>query len=83
MYLCALIDLRTRYVVNWSISNTMTAEWCCQVVEEAIQINGKPEIINSDQGSQFTSLEYTALLQSPGMDIKISMDGKGYNVPLN
>ena len=77
MYLCAIIDLHTRYVVNWSISNTMTAEWCCQVVEEAIQINAKPEIINSDQGSQFTSLEYTALLQSPGMDIKISMDGKG------
>jgi len=77
MYLCAIIDIHTRYVVNWSISNTMTAEWCCQVVEEAIKMNGKPEIINSDQGSQFTSLEYTELLLSPGMNIKISMDGKG------
>jgi putative transposase len=77
LYLCAIIDLHTRYVVNWSISNTMTAKWCCQVVEEAIQMHGKPEIINSDQGSQFTSIEYTGLLQSPEMNIKISMDGKG------
>jgi len=77
MYLCAIIDLHTRYVVNWSISNTMTAEWCCQVVEEAVRMNGKPEIINSDQGSQFTSLDYTELLQSSEMNIKISMDGKG------
>ena len=77
MYLCAIIDLHTRYVVNWSISNTMTAEWCCQVVAEAVKMNGKPEIINSDQGSQFTSIDYTELLQSPVMDIKISMDSKG------
>ena len=75
MYLCAIIDLHTRYVVNWSISNTMTAEWCCKIVEEAIETHGKPEIINSDQGSQFTSMEYTEMLLS--RDIKISMDGKG------
>jgi Transposase and inactivated derivatives len=75
MYLCAIIDLHTRYVVNWGISNTMTAEWCCQLVEEAINIHGKPEIINSDQGSQFTSQEYIEMLSNKG--IKISMDGKG------
>ena len=77
MFLCAIIDLHTRYVVNWSISNTMSAEWCCQVVEEAVKMHGKPEIINSDQGSQFTSIEYTELLKSPEMQIQISMDGKG------
>jgi putative transposase len=75
MYLCAIIDLHTRYVVNWGISNTMTADWCCQLVEEAIDIHGKPEIINSDQGSQFTSLEYIESLSSK--EIRISMDGKG------
>lgn len=75
MYLCAIIDLHTRYVVNWGISNTMTAEWCCQLVEEGIRLNGKPEIINSDQGSQFTSFEYVDLLDKH--QVKISMDGKG------
>ena len=78
MYLCAIIDLHTRYVVNWGISNTMTAEWCCQLVEETIDIHGKPEIINSDQGSQFTSQEYTEMLSGKG--IKISMDGKGRSI---
>lgn len=77
MYLCAIIDRYTRYVVNWSISNTMTAEWCCQIVEEAIREHGQPEIINSDQGSQFTSVEYTTLLEQRDKPIKISMDGKG------
>ena len=77
MYLCAIIDLHTRYVVNWSISNTMTATWCRQVVVEAIAMHGQPEIINSDQGSQFTSLEYTELLTKRDKPILISMDGKG------
>jgi putative transposase len=75
MYLCAIIDLHTRYVVNWSISNTMSAKWCSELVEEAIKQNGAPELINSDQGSQFTSFEYIDLLQSNKIDI--SMDGKG------
>ncbi len=75
MYLCAIIDLHTRFTVNWSLSNTMTAEWCAQVVEEAVEQHGKPEIINSDQGSQFTSIEYTGLLKN--LEIQISMDGKG------
>lgn len=75
MYLCAIIDLHTRFVVAWSVSNTMTAEWCKSVVEEAIEQHGKPRIINSDQGSQFTSHEYTDFLKSK--EIQISMDGKG------
>ena len=75
MYLCAIIDIHTRYVVNWSISNTMTAEWCTEVLKEAIDKHGKPEMHNSDQGSQFTSEEFTKCLK--GHDIQISMDGKG------
>ena len=74
MYLCAIIDLHTRYVVNWSLSNTMTAQWCRSVVEDAINEHGRPQIINSDQGSQFTSFEYTSLFNE---EMKISMDGKG------
>lgn len=75
MYLCAIIDLHTRYVVGWSISNTMTADWCAEIVREAIGLHGKPEIMNSDQGSQFTSEVYTELLKDN--EIRISMDGKG------
>jgi putative transposase len=75
MYLCAIIDVHTRYVVNWSISNTMTAEWCRQVAEEAIEQHGKPEILNTDQGSQFTSGVFTELLKEK--EVQISMDGKG------
>jgi len=75
MYLCAVIDLHTRYVLNWSLSNTMTAEWCKDTVEEAIRLNGKPEIFNTDQGSQFTSEVFTGMLKSN--EIQISMDGKG------
>ena len=75
MYLCAIIDLHTRYVVNWGISNSMTAEWCTELVTDAIAMHGKPEIINSDQGSQFTSEVYTSMLKDK--EILISMDGKG------
>lgn len=75
MYLCAIIDLHTRYVVGWGVSNSMTAEWCSEIVSYAIERNGIPEIINSDQGSQFTSEIYIGLLKENG--IQISMDGKG------
>jgi putative transposase len=75
MYLCAIIDVHTRYVVNWGISNTMSAEWCRQIVQEAIERHGKPLILNSDQGSQFTSEAYISLLKAH--EIQISMDGKG------
>ena len=75
MYLCAIIDLHTRFVLNWSISNTMTADWCAGVLKEAIEKHGKPEIFNTDQGSQYTSETHTSLLKNNG--IRISMDGKG------
>lgn len=75
MYLVAIIDLHSRFVVNWSISNSMTAEWCTEVLLEAIKNHGKPEILNSDQGVQFTSLIFTKTLLDNG--IQISMDGKG------
>ena len=52
MYLCAIIDLYSRYIVGWSVSNTMEADWVCTVVRDAVALHGKPGIINSDQGSQ-------------------------------
>jgi putative transposase len=75
MYLAAIIDLHSRYVVGWSLSNSMTAEWCADVLEEAILKFGKPEIFNTDQGSQFTSEVFINVLKSN--EIQISMDGKG------
>ena len=77
MYLCAIIDVYTRFVVNWGISNTMTSLWVRQIVEKAIEMYGQPEIINSDQGSQFSGYEYTSLLTERDKPIAISMDGKG------
>lgn len=75
MYLTAIIDVYSRKIIGWSISNTMTAEWCKQVLQEAIATHGKPEIINSDQGVQYTSALWTQYLDQEG--IQISMDGKG------
>jgi putative transposase len=75
MYLTAIIDLKSRFIVNWSLSNTMSSEWCVEVVKEAIQKYGAPEIFNTDQGSQFTSDIFTNTLITN--NIKISMDGKG------
>lgn len=76
MYLCAIIDVHSRYIVGWSVSNTMDAEWVVATLKEAIRENGKPEIINSDQGTQFTSDIYINFVKSQNT-IKISMDGKG------
>jgi putative transposase len=75
MYLFAIIDHYTRFVVGWSISNSMTTEWCTTCIKESIENYGTPDIMNSDQGSQFTSEEYVKLLKDNG--IQISMDGKG------
>jgi len=75
MYLAAIIDLQSRYVVNWSVSNSMTVEWCTEVLLAAIQKHGEPEIFNTDQGSQFTSEVFIDVLKSN--EIRISMDGKG------
>ena len=75
MYLFAIIDVFTRFIVGWGISNTMTAEWCATITNEPILAHGNPEIINSDQGSQFTFKVHTELLKK--YEIQISMDGKG------
>lgn len=75
MYLAAIIDLHSRYVVGWSLSNSMTSEWCASVLEESILKFGKPEIFNTDQGSQFTSEVFINVLKNN--EIQISMDGKG------
>ena len=75
MYLTAIIDLHSRYVVQWSLSNSMSAQWCTEVLQEAIKEHGTPKIFNTDQGSQFTSEVFINTLIANG--IKISMDGKG------
>jgi putative transposase len=75
MYLCAIIDVHTRYVVKWSLSNTMTTDWCLNTIQESISLHGKPQVVNTDQGSQFTSNVFTGFLEKS--EIKISMDGKG------
>lgn len=76
MYLVAIMDLYSRYIVGWSLSNTMEAQWVVDTLKVAIGKYGKPEIINSDQGSQFTSDEYVDYVKSL-KTVKISMDGKG------
>lgn len=75
MYLTAVIDLYSRYVLNWSISNTMEAIWCQQMMEQAVNKYGKPQLINTDQGSQYTSDVFSQYVLGQG--IKLSMDGKG------
>jgi putative transposase len=75
LYLTAIIDIYSRYVVGWGISNSLDAIHSHNVLKEAIASHGKPEIINSDQGSQFTCKEWVEYLNNE--DIKISMDGKG------
>ncbi|HVV68641.1 MAG TPA: IS3 family transposase [Gammaproteobacteria bacterium] len=74
MYLVALIDVYSRYVVSWSLSNTLETEFCNEALQLALKV-GKPEIMNSDQGCQFTSAEWVNALQLAG--ISISMTGKG------
>jgi putative transposase len=75
MYMTAIIDVYSRYIVGWGISNTLEAEVSLEVLKQAIRDHGKPEIINSDQGSQFTCEDWVEYLKE--VDIKISMDGKG------
>lgn len=75
VYLVAVIDWYSRKVLSWRISNSMDASFCVECLEEALRGYGKPDIFNSDQGSQFTSLAFTGVLQRE--DITISMDGRG------
>ena len=77
LYLFAIIDLYSRYVVGWSLSNTMTAEWCRRTLEAATMEYGAPEILNTDQGSQFTANEFHTWATAPEQGIRLSMDGKG------
>ncbi len=75
IYLVAIIDLYSRYVLNWSLSNTMDAKWCKEALQEAMRLHGRPDIVNTDQGSQFTSDEFTGVFKE--IPTKLSMDGKG------
>lgn len=75
VYLAAVIDWFSRRVLAWQISITMEVDFCIEVLEEAIARHGKPEIFNTDQGSQFTSAAFAGLLTAHG--IAIRMDGKG------
>lgn len=73
-YCTAIIDWYSRYVIAWRVSNTIDTSFCLEALEEALRC-GKPEIFNTDQGVQFTSIAFTSLLEKAG--IKISMDGRG------
>lgn len=75
VYLAAVIDWATRRVLSFRLSNSMSVDFCIEAVEEAIARYGTPEILNTDQGSQFTSADFVSLLQRH--QIRISMDGKG------
>jgi len=75
VYLTAVMDWFTRRILAWRLSNTMEASFCIDAVEEALAKHGCPQIFNTDQGSQFTSTEFTSVLINNA--ISISMDGKG------
>ena len=77
LYLVAIIDWYSRYVLSWRLSNTLDAGFCAEALEEALK-KSKPDIFNTDQGAQFTSEAFIGLLERHG--VKVSMDGKGsYN----
>ena len=75
MYLTAIIDWYSRYVLSWRISNTLDSDFCVDALNDALRLYGRPEIFNTDQGSQFTSDDFIKPLKDN--DIQISMDGKG------
>ena len=75
LYLVAIMDWATRRVLAWRLSNTMDVEFCIEALEEALARHGRPEIFNTDQGSQFTSPRFTKVLLDA--TVKISMDGRG------
>jgi putative transposase len=74
MYLAAIIDWYSRYVLAWRLSNTLDGDFCLEMLDEALRL-GKPEVFNTDQGVQFTAQAWTSRLESAG--VKVSMDGKG------
>jgi putative transposase len=75
MYLYAIIDVYSRFIVGWKLSNTLSTSNCYKLVEDCIKFYGAPKIINSDQGSQYTTKNWKELLNKN--NIQISMDGKG------
>jgi putative transposase len=75
LYLVATMDWYSRRVLSWRLSNTMDVTFCTEALKEALARHGKPEIFNTDQGSQFTTLSFTQVLMDAG--IRISMDGRG------
>ena len=75
LYLVAIMDWFSRYVLSWQLSVSLHADFCVDALEVALAHHGKPEIFNTDQGAQFTSAAFTGVLQEAGIDI--SMDGKG------
>lgn len=75
LYLVAIMDWYSRKVLSWRLSNSMEAGFCVEALKEALAKHGKPDIMNSDQGSQFTGFEWTQAVKDAG--VKISMDGKG------
>ena len=74
LYLTAVIDWHCRYILSWRLSNSLDGAFCREALEEALNM-GKPEIFNTDQGSQFTGPQFTEILEKNG--IRISMDGRG------
>ena len=74
MYLTAVMDWHSRYVLSWRLSNTLEVDFCLEALEEALR-EGRPEVFNTDQGVQFTSASYTSRLEAAGA--RVSMDGKG------
>lgn len=75
LYLVAIMDWYSRKVLAWRLSNSMEADFCIEALKEAMSKHGQPEIMNSDQGSQFTGHDWTSTLSEAG--VKISMDGRG------
>ena len=75
IYLVAVLDWHSRFVLSWRVSNTLDTGFCIEALEEAIALYSKADIFNTDQGSQFTSNDFTKILLDNGM--KISMDGRG------
>src|SRR5699024_5887943 len=74
-YLTAIMDVYSRRILSWRVSNTLDTRFCIEALDEALRRHGPPEIFNTDQGSQFTSLAFTSVLENAG--VRISMDGKG------
>lgn len=75
LYLCAVIDWYSRYILSWEVSNTLSSDFCIRALNDALKTGQKPEIFNTDQGSQFTSNDFTKILID--QEIQVSMDGKG------